>query len=109
MEQLKLLMDYTRFHIGVYLTLGAAAIGLLEARLFCASVLLPGLALLFVAGIAGGVIGSSIPDFATWTAFDCSKLKVLGIRTWSWRRWAMVEHLSFWLAIGITTFLVILE
>ena len=82
MEQMRLLMDYTRFHIGVYITLGAAGAGTIKAGVFCVSELLAGICLLVVAGMCGGVVGSSIPLFSTWSEFDRARLKVFFIQTW---------------------------
>src|SRR5437868_2643545 len=66
-ERLKLLFDYTKFHIGLYATLAAALITLLngdflgtfrpEKHLMWAAIIL-----IAAAGLAGGVIASTIPQ-----------------------------------------------
>jgi ABC-type Fe3+-siderophore transport system permease subunit len=104
---LELLFDYTKFHIGVYLTLAAVYITLITSKV---GGKLPKLqpqfawiALLFIitSGFAGGVIASSI------TQCGCSKVAEFlnqDIGPWSThpfsgRTWTYIEHTSFWIGI----------
>jgi hypothetical protein len=103
-EQLKQLMDYTKFHIGLYSTISTLLIafvstdtaGRVSPVFMCW--LLATLALLLVAGMAGGLIGSSVPDHSTYDEFMKQRLG-----PWS-RQWIVarecihLEHTAFWMA-----------
>ena len=99
------LLDYSIFHIGVYLTLGAT---LIAAEVFWKrkSILLPiSVFFLIIAGAAGGIVASNIPASATknyetflngpalWL-FDRPLLFSISIRNV-----IAAEHISFWIAI----------
>lgn len=100
MERLKLLMDYTKFHLGAYLTLGAIAVGLLRAELVQLEEIGPSLLFLALAGACGGVIGSSIPEYETFDAYAEADLgpSWCNLRR-PYRVWAGAEHAFFWVAI----------
>ena len=102
-------MDYTKFHIGVYLALGTAGITLIEAGKLNTSEMLPGVVLLILAGAAGGIIASSIPEHSDWNSFVGSKLKVFGIELGVYGFWSKVEHYAFWAAIILTAILVLIN
>jgi len=108
-DQLKNLMDYTKFHIGVYLTLGTISVSLIETNAVEWWQLVPGLVLLFVAGAAGGVIASNIPEHEDWTSFSTKKegLNALFGNYGSYKFWSKLEHASFWLAISLSTVLIL--
>jgi hypothetical protein len=107
LKSLELLFDYTKFHIGVYLTLTATYITLATSKVGeilpklnpCAA----GFAVIcfLIAGIAGGMIGSHIPecDCASATAFMGQSLDVWWFVTFPARRWAAIEHNAFWVGI----------
>jgi hypothetical protein len=109
MENLKLLMDYTKFHIGLYITLFSAIAAVLTAAnghwlkaLPAASLigLRVGAVSLIVAGAAGGIIGSSIPEATDWKTFRQTPLGPAWLETsWTYDRWAAVEHGAFWVTI----------
>src|SRR5262249_26092041 len=71
LEQLKLLFDYTKFHIGLYTTLTAAYIALITSE-YGKKFLVPNrvfvwsaVVMFLVAGLAGGIIASnSCPHYA---------------------------------------------
>ena len=106
-KSLELLFDYTKFHIGLYLTLTAsyiaatssAFLGLnIDKRLVCAAVIC-----FMTAGLAGGVIASSI----TQTQARCSE-EFLSERIGPWemkwlhfraRIWTWIEHTAFWVGL----------
>jgi hypothetical protein len=92
--------------MGVYLTLGTAGITLLRIPEYnqIETSLLPGVLLLIIAGSAGGVIASSIPEYKTWEEFTKENLKLLGFETVNYWVWSKIEHSAFWLAVLITTF-----
>jgi hypothetical protein len=65
-EQLKLLFDYTKFHIGLYTTLGGALIAGLSSQFahdsqWCRLFIGASLISLFVAGLAAGIVAASLP------------------------------------------------
>lgn len=125
-EQLKLLFDYTKFHIGLYTTLVTLLIALIslgsEELVFLQRASLAATTVCFVlAGACGGVIASNIPYYTTLSAFRAASF---GPR-WLWKKesqtaradtgnrgyamypslygptWATLEHLFFWLGIAI--------
>jgi hypothetical protein len=79
-DQLKQLFDYTKFHIGMYTTLLAAIVGLFTNSHAKSQYLhmLPYVkitALCFVvAGMAGGLVASSIAYFSTFSSFKAARL-----------------------------------
>lgn len=99
-KRLDHLLTYTTFHIGVYVSLGAAIIGATElGKLQVDFFLKSAVVCLLFAGLCGGVIGSTIPnhiDFESLTKDRIGfwKLKILRVR---W--WAHLEHSAFWLAV----------
>jgi hypothetical protein len=112
-ENLKLLMDYTKFHLGIYITLFSAIVLAIEKNIFSSELkwALPVAALLLVlAGAAGGVIGSSIPDAASFSSFRANHLGPLwiGRRGLRYQTWAALEHLFFWLAILVVAVTLVL-
>jgi hypothetical protein len=65
-ERLKLLFDYTKFHIGLYTTVATIFGGLIAASdtvpfTFYPQLLFASVICICIAGIAGGTIASSIP------------------------------------------------
>jgi len=56
---------------------------------------------LLAAGMAGGMVGSSIPDHTKYDAFLTTGLGPWGA---SWMRaaaWIHIEHTAFWLGIAV--------
>jgi hypothetical protein len=101
---LELLFDYTKFHIGVYLTLAAAYITLATSQL--GARLNPNfvwLALMFiiVAGFAGGVIASSLTQTKSVTVESFLKEHTgpWGTAWFTGKWWTYIEHTSFWIGI----------
>jgi 2-iminobutanoate/2-iminopropanoate deaminase len=110
-EQLKMLMTYTTFHIGLYTTLSAAVVGflglfpgragLIQWQLFCT------LGFLVAAGICGGLIASRIPHTRHRHIETFSNLEQLGPGEWGLiPAWLCIrlEHLFFWLAVGFALY-----
>jgi hypothetical protein len=103
-DQLKLLSDYTLFHIGLYTTLITALVALahfrgkkFEDRRF--GFLVFTVISFLVAGAAGGAIASNIPNYPCFKDYDQVRLDVFGVSTMTYRSWAHVEHIAFWIGI----------
>ena len=118
-EQLKLLFEYTKFHIGLYTGLVTLFIGVLAfggdqipADLFwCAK-----LSIVFIAfaGMCGGVVVSNIPehqDFDNYwkcESLPLSSLPLLKRVEFKTKDWATAEHVFFWMAILVVVVPVLL-
>ena len=109
LKKLELLYDYTKFHIGLYLILTSGYITLATSKIGrkdALPILQPALVwiavfLFMVAGIAGGVIASGIPQSKSSSADEFLKEK---IGPWSTaflpaRVWVYIEHTAFWLGL----------
>lgn len=109
-KSLELLFEYTKFHIGVYLTLTSVyvAIATLEINDKLALAINPyllGLSILatMLAGLAGGVIIGSITQIESSRS---SEFLECAIGPWELKRcrfharkWTYVEHTSFWIGL----------
>lgn len=126
-EKFKLLFDYTKFHIGVYLTFTAAMATILAAdqNTFFGSIVFNPVMIFFaaasmvIAGMSGGIIVSSLCDpncrsrekgvdhsfESFWEDQDLGPLDSEWFKT---KKWARIEHVSFWIAVGFA-FLSIVE
>jgi hypothetical protein len=111
-KQLEFLFDYTKFHIGIYTTLGTLMVSImgLEPWKTAAgqSLLAPHVpslrvSMLFMlsAGCAGGVIASNIPHAKTFEAFVEDPLNVWGRQAGRYAAWAWIEHYAFWMAVVV--------
>jgi hypothetical protein len=108
-ERLKTLFDYTKFHIGLYTTVGAAYIALMTSdygKKFLTPnkplVILAVIALL-IAGMAGGIIASSCCHETDFDKFMKTHLTPFAKEERLWaptaRHWTNIEHGAFWVAI----------
>lgn len=103
-DRVKTLYDYTKFHIGLYLTLGTilvAGIGAktpvaFDHRLMWAAVVFIGFA-----GVAGGIVASTLPECPTLNAFFQSRTGPWKCKILRGRHWTYVEHTSFWIGIAL--------
>jgi hypothetical protein len=114
-KSLEMLYDYTKFHIGVYLTLTASYITVATAKVGGSQLLelhpfflWLAVVAFMVAGFAGGVIVSSLTQRIGGSSIDFLEKK---IGPWNWktihgkaRKWTYVEHTSFWIGL-ISAFL----
>lgn len=112
-HQLSILFDYTKFHIGFYATLIS---GLFAVIAFAAHekygpvlrYLMPyaklTAAFVLVAGAAGGVIASNIPNYKTFDAFANTPLRIFCFPSFTYIVFAHLEHLAFWVAVAIASF-----
>lgn len=107
LEQLKLLFDYTKFHIGLYTSVATVFGGAIAARQtagfeFSSALLMLAITFICIAGLAGGIIASSLTRWRGYSAF-WSKSNRIGPFNTHWmtvENWSFVEHTSFWLAIA---------
>jgi hypothetical protein len=98
-DQLANLMTYTVFHIGVYITLGAAVIAGGAIKNLDHWTLKVALGCVLVAGVCGGVIAGSIPEARSWSKFSETRIGPAGLHWFRYCVWAHVEHYSFWLGV----------
>jgi hypothetical protein len=108
MEQLKLLMTYTVFHVGVYMTLGGVMVGLLAKKTTDKGMrcwIIGALSLFIIAGICGGVVAANIPYHESFKEFEQAWIGPWGAsHIFTSRWWMRIEHWAFWL--GLVVFLV---
>ena len=114
-KSLEMLYDYTKFHIGVYLTLTASYITVATVKVseqagakvqfLPANQYLMAIAVLafLLAGFAGGVIVSSITQHVGGSSNDFLETE---IGPWNakcihalGRTWTYIEHTSFWVGL----------
>lgn len=105
LEKLKLLFDYTKFHIGLYAAVATIFGALVAAEhgpfTFVPWLLFLSVIFICVAGLAGGLIASSIPGSDGYSDFWGEK-----IRPYWWPGsglkplcWTYIEHTAFWIAV----------
>jgi hypothetical protein len=103
-DKVKTLFDYTKFHIGIYITLGGTLVAAIGTKVinFWVPILWGSIIALAVAGFAGGVIASSLPWCNSLREFEKTKTG-----PWGWEKtlaygltWTRIEHTAFWVAIG---------
>ena len=99
-DQLKLLMDYTIFHLGVYITLLSVLVGFAEKGVHL-SRRSRGIAIFcfLIAGMAGGTIAGNIPLYASWANFERAAFGPYRLEITSFFWWAAVEHTAFWIGV----------
>jgi hypothetical protein len=112
-KRLDRLLDYTKFHIGIYLSIGGGLVALLGSsaniqfldRLIGSPIALA-LALIFivVAGVAGGIIASCTTQYRS---FDDFWFKCQGPHTsrlLTGKTWVLIEHGSFWISLFLVAY-----
>ena len=111
MEQLKLLMNYTIFHIGIYLTLSGLMVSLLGVDAFkkrteaMVPYLVVALICFMVAGIFGGLIASNIPYFERFADFTQAWIGPWFATKLLPASFCMtIEHSAFWLGLIVFLF-----
>lgn len=114
-KSLELLFDYTKFHIGLYVTLTAAYVAVATAKVNDKPIfslreefLWPAVLAFMIAGMAGGVIASSITQSTARSSaeflsrpigpWEISRIHFRA-RTWTW-----IEHTSFWIGLILAAF-----
>ncbi len=101
-DRVKTLFDYTKFHIGLYLTIGTLLVGVVGTKAPIAfRHWLLWLAVFFIglAGFAGGMIASTLPYCKSLATFETLPIGP-GDRKWlPGKSWATFEHRCFWIGI----------
>ncbi len=114
-KSLELLFDYTKFHIGLYLTLTAAYITVATAKINEKPLLTldprffwPAIVAFMVAGLAGGVIASSITQTQKRSSQEFLEEPT---GPWNWKKihfraqiWTYIEHTAFWIGLIAAVF-----
>lgn len=107
-KRLERLFEYTKWHIGIYLSVGGGLVGLLGSRdgnEFLKRVItqpaLMGAALgaMALAGMAGGILASAATRSHSFVEVWDHVLEVYGVPTLKGRIWAGIEHSAFWLSL----------
>jgi hypothetical protein len=114
--QVKLLYDYTKFHIGLYAGLITAVTAVLELAKTKEVPVKPGiigclgatLLFLVIAGMAGGIIGSTI-SLNSDAVLNDERIGLFKLCLFKARTWANIEHWSFWAGIWSTILGVVLS
>lgn len=114
-KSLELLYDYTKFHIGLYLTLSSAYVVVATAKLGNVPIfavreafLWPAVLAFIIAGVSGGVIASSITQSAARSSAEFLSCPIgpWEIKSFHFRAriWTWIEHTSFWIGLILAVF-----
>ena len=110
-KRLDRLLEYTKFHIGIYLSIGGGLVTLisvasvpeqgkfLDGLIGAHWALAVALAFMAVAGLAGGIVASSCAQFETFTKVWNRKLGPHKLQLFTGETWAFIEHSAFWASI----------
>jgi hypothetical protein len=94
-----LLMSYTVFHIGTYISFAAAIIAAQKLGLVLTGpVMRSSLALLVFASICGAIVASHLPDSESWEHYKKMRIGPFGLPLLTYRWWAKMEHVCAWIA-----------
>ena len=111
-KRLDRLLEYTKFHIGIYLSIGGGLVALIGSASksseqdflgkFIGSHIALAVALLLMAsaGLAGGIIASCCTQFKTFEQVWGGEHGPHKLKLFSGQTWAFIEHLSFWLSMA---------
>ncbi len=109
-KRLERLFDYTKWHIGIYLSMGGGLVGLLGTRegncFLCRVIAVPwlmgtALGALAIAGIAGGIVTSATTRCRTFEEVWDEDLPLYGRKTLTGKTWASIEHTAFWISLAL--------
>ena len=113
-KRLDRLFDYTKFHIGIYLSAAGGLVTLIGlaqgesafiGKLVGSPIaLLASFIFMIIAGMAGGLIASSATASSTYEELWLNPLGPFGIKIFRGRTWASIEHGSFWLSIFLFSY-----
>ena len=104
LEQLKLLFDYTKFHIGLYSTIAGVLVAALatkhaETWRIYRWALASAIVAIVLAGLAGGVVAASLPSMTDTPKFWDASAGPYSSNLLTIRQWTYVEHTMFWAAV----------
>jgi hypothetical protein len=107
LERIRLLFDYTKFHIGMYATLAAVLVATLGSK-FAAEwevwewSIAFGIIFIALAGMAGGIVAATLPHVAgNGTNFLRVKTGPVASKWARIKKWTHVEHILFWIGVGL--------
>ena len=112
-DKLKLLSDYTKFHIGLYTGVVAAFLGIAklgEANFSSAHMMLLFVSIICIclAGGCGGVVASNIAELetASFRVFWNRPIGILNLNITKMRteQWSQYEHVFFWFGVILGLF-----
>jgi hypothetical protein len=102
-DQVKTLYDYTKFHIGLYLTLGTVLAAALSAKESPVHLWHPAIwaavGFIALAGMAGGIVASTLPGCRSLREFHEKPIGPWELKLFTGKTWTRIEHTSFWLGI----------
>jgi hypothetical protein len=107
-ERVDRLFEYTKFHIGIYLSTGGAFLALigtaektdfLRALVGSPQMLLLALFLMIIAGMAGGVVASTTTTINDFEKVWNEPQGPFTFKVFPGRVWAGIEHGAFWLSV----------
>jgi hypothetical protein len=107
-KSLDRLFDYTKFHIGLYLTLTASYVAVTSMKNGSVSLLNVdkiwfrcAVVCFMLAGLAGGVIASSITQTGcrSTKSFLAERIGPWNTTIFEARTWTWIEHTSFWIGL----------
>ncbi len=94
-----LLMTYTVFHIGTYISFAVAIIAAQKIGLvLTGGVMRFSLALLVLASICGAIVASHLPDSDSWEDYKKMLMGPFGLPLLKYCWWAKAEHICAWIA-----------
>jgi len=103
LEQLQLLFNYTKSHIGLYTTIAIIFAALLASEKsvfhFHRGLLLMSVIFICVAGFAGGIIASSCAHFTSRNDLWATRIGPSRCKCLEGEYWTYVEHTAFWAGI----------
>ena len=115
-NRLDRLLEYTKFHIGIYLAAGGGILALLgsgDNNNFVRDLIgrpwgvAVGLVFMAIAGLGGGVIASATTKAS---AFDEVWNEAQGpLNLFKGETWASIEHIAFWIALGFISYSVLAD
>lgn len=114
-RRLERLYDYTKFHIGIYLSAAAGLAALISAAaditggrqhyiaaLFGAHwAVAASFVLMVFAGISGAIVATSAIESDTYQTFTLSDQGAYGFKPFSGKTWVTIEHACFWLSLAL--------
>lgn len=100
-QSLDVLMQYTTFHITVYVTLTTVFIGASVFKKLSHWLLRWAVACFLVAGACGGIIAASAADYTgpAGVFFSQPHLTLWWFGPWCFKPFSMAEHLAFWVGL----------